>query len=128
MKTLFQFSIFIFLLGLGVFLLDNSIFVVGQNLENESNTITPSITRIETNPLELYGPIYQAVTGIFITTKEISSIPYAVTEESLFEEAVMKDIGNATNNMTFTNTYLSEGLIQWKGKGTIRTSDGQMFN
>lgn len=40
----------------------------------------------------------------------------------------MKNIGNVTNNMTFTNTYLSSTLIQAKGKGIIETKDGQAID
>ncbi len=40
----------------------------------------------------------------------------------------MKNVGNVTNNMTFTNTYLSPALIQAKGKGTIETKDGQAIH
>ena len=40
----------------------------------------------------------------------------------------MKNIGNVTNNMTFTNTYLNAGTIQAGGKGTIKTEDGDAIN
>jgi hypothetical protein len=40
----------------------------------------------------------------------------------------MKNIGNVTNNITFTNTYLSPELIQAKGKGIIETKDGQTID
>jgi hypothetical protein len=58
----------------------------------------------------------------------MSSKPFPVTEEFFFEEAIMKNIGNVLNNMTFTNTYLSNGLIQAKGKWTITTKDGQTID
>ena len=50
------------------------------------------------------------------------------TQESEIEEDVMKNIGNVTNNTTFTNTYLSSTLIQAKGKGIIETKDGQAID
>jgi hypothetical protein len=121
---LFQLS----LLGLCLFLFNNYGFVVGQILQEVSDTVPSNTTKMETNSLNLSGPIYQAVTGTFLATKEVSSSPYIVTEESFFEEAVMKNVGNVTNNMTFTNTYLLEGLIQGKGKGTIVTSDGHIIS
>jgi hypothetical protein len=40
----------------------------------------------------------------------------------------MTNIGNVTNNMTFINTYLPDYSIQAKGKGTIKTEDGQTMD
>ncbi len=37
----------------------------------------------------------------------------------------MKNIRNVTNNMTSTNSYLSSGLIQGEGNGTIKTKEGR---
>jgi hypothetical protein len=34
----------------------------------------------------------------------------------------MQNVGGITNNMTFTNTYLLDDLIQGEGKGLITTS------
>jgi hypothetical protein len=68
------------------------------------------------------------VTGKFLVTKAISSKPFPVAVEYFFEEVIMKNIGKIANNMTFTNTYLSNGLIQAKGNGTITTKDGQTID
>jgi hypothetical protein len=68
------------------------------------------------------------VTGKFLVTKAISSKPFPVAVEYFFEEAIMKNIGKIANNMTFTNTYLSNALIQAKGNGTITTKDGQTID
>lgn len=76
-------------------------------------------TELQTNSLYLSEPIYQAMTGKFLAAKDISTKPYKVTEESFFEQGAMMNVGNVTNNMTFTNTYLSPALIQAKGKGVI---------
>lgn len=97
----------------------NNVFsLVQSNLEiNDMN--------LKTNSLNLSEPVYQAITGEFLAAKDLSSTPFKVTEESFFEESVMKNVGNVTNNMTFTNTYLSPALIQAKGKGVIETKDGQ---
>jgi hypothetical protein len=80
-------------------------------------------TKLQTNSLYLSEPIYQAMTGKFLAAKDISTKPYKVTEESFFEHGTMLNLGNVTNNMTFTNTYLSPALLQAKGKGIIETSD-----
>ena len=73
-------------------------------------------------------PIYQAINSTFFATQNISSNPFPVTKEFVFEKAIMTNIGNVTNNMTFINTYLPDNSIQSKGNGTIKTEDGQTIN
>ncbi|MDQ6723956.1 MAG: hypothetical protein M3Z01_06805, partial [Thermoproteota archaeon] len=68
--------------------------------------------KLQTNSLHLTEPIIQTITGKSLATKELSSTPFPVTQESYFKESAMKNIGNVTNNMTFTNSYLSGGLFQ----------------
>jgi hypothetical protein len=85
-------------------------------------------TKLQTSSLNPTEPIYQVITGKFLATKELSFKPIPVTDEFFFEEAIMKNIGNVANNMTFTNTYLSNGLIQAKGNGIITTKDGQTID
>ena len=80
---------------------------------------------MQTNSLNLSQPIYQAISSDFFSTQNISSKPFTVTKEFVFEQAIMKGIGNVTNNMTFINTYLPDKSIQAKGNGTIETDDGQ---
>ena len=64
--------------------------------------------------------------GNFIDTKVLSNTPTLVTEESFLEKAIMKNIGNVTNRMTFINTYDAQStIIQGRGNGTIETEDGQ---
>lgn len=58
----------------------------------------------------------------------MSSKPFPVTKESVLEQALMKNIGNVTNNMTFANTYLPDKSIQAIGNGTIETADGQTID
>ncbi len=81
--------------------------------------------KLQTNSLHLTEPIIQTITGKSLATKELSSTPFPVTQESYFKESAMKNIGNVTNNMTFTNSYLSGGLFQGKGNGTIETKEGR---
>jgi hypothetical protein len=69
--------------------------------------------------------VYNAFTSEFLGSKNISLIPYRVTEEHYMEEGFLKGVGNVTNNQTFVNTYLSDGLTSGKGKGAINTTDGQ---
>ena len=83
---------------------------------------------LKTNSLNLSEPIYQAITGKFLAAKDLSTTPFKVAEESFFEESVMRNVGNVTNNMTFINTYLSPALVQATGKGTIESNDGQSID
>jgi hypothetical protein len=85
-------------------------------------------TKLQTNSLNLSKPIYQAINSTFFNTQNISSKPLSITKEFVFEKAVMTNIGNVTNNMTFINTYLPDNSIQAKGNGTIKTEDGQTIN
>ena len=80
------------------------------------NTEPISFLKIETNSLNISQPIYQTLNGTFINTRELSTSPTLVTEEIFLEEAIMKDIGNVTNNMTFINTFDAQSTII-KGKG-----------
>jgi hypothetical protein len=114
---------YIILLGLGLVLFGSNIELsVGQS------SLKSGETALQTNSLNLTEPIYQAVTGKFMAAKDLSVTPFKITEEYEIEQAVMKNIGNVTNNITFTNTYLSPELIQAKGKGIIETKDGQTID
>ena len=83
---------------------------------------------LQTNSLNLTEPVYQAITGKFLGSNNLSVTPFKITQDYEIEQAVMKNIGNVTNNITFTNTYLSPPLIQAKGKGIIETKDGQTID
>lgn len=85
-------------------------------------------SKLQTNSLNPSKPIYQAITGDFLAAKNVSSKPHKITEESFFEKGIMINVGNVTNNMTFTNTYLSPSLIQAKGKGSIETSEDRKID
>ena len=114
--------------GLGLFIICYDQVAVGQNPDINDDTEPLIFLKIGTNALNISEPIYQTIIGNFIDTKELSTSPTLVTKESFLEEAIMKDIGNVTNNMTFTNTYLSPALIQAKGKGIIETKNGQTID
>jgi hypothetical protein len=106
-------------------LLTNDKSVFSQTNKIENNTATFNINKLVTNSIKLSDPIYQALSGTFLATKNISSNPPIITEDYAIENAIMKNVGNVTNNMTFINTHLSDGLIQSKSKGAITTGDGQ---
>ena len=85
-------------------------------------------TKLQTNSLNLSKPIYQVTNNTFLATQNISSNPYPITKEFGFAKAVMTNVGNVTNNMTFINTYLPDNSIQGKGNGTIKTEDDQTID
>jgi hypothetical protein len=58
----------------------------------------------------------------------MSLTPYLVTEGHYIDHGILKNVGNVTNNKTFTNTYLSDELLVGRGKGTIETTDGQSID
>ncbi len=123
-KNLLTYIAMFFGLGLSIMCYDQ--IVVGQNLDVNDNTELISLLKIETNSLNVSEPIYQTINGSFISTRELSTSPTLVTEEMFLEDAIMKDLGNVKNNMTFINTYNAQStIIQGKGNGTIETSDGQ---
>jgi hypothetical protein len=100
--------------------------VFSQIQKIETNKVTFNTNGIATNSISLSDPIYQALSGTFLGSKNISSSGSSkVTEDHAIENAIMKNVGNVTNNMTFTNTYLTDDLVQSKSKGVITTEDGQ---
>ncbi len=121
-----MFICIIMFLGLGLSIIYYDQIVAGQNLGVNDNAEPISLLKTETNSLNISQPIYQTLNGTFINTRELSTSPTLVTEEIFLEEAIMKDIGNVTNNMTFINTFDAQStIIQGKGNGTIETLDGQ---
>lgn len=117
--------IILFVLGINLVINGNIEYSFGQTgkLNNGSGVDTKLL--LQTNSLNLSQPIYQAITSDFFDAQSLPSITYPVTKESVLEQAVMRGIGNVTNNMTFINTHLPDKSIQAKGNGTIETRDGQ---
>lgn len=86
--------------------------------------ITKSITEGQ-NSLDPKDAIYNSNTSQVLGVKNLSFSPYRTTDERYFEHGLLKTVGNVTNNQTFFNTYLSNGLIVGRGNGTFETADGQ---
>lgn len=78
-----------------------------------------------TESLDVADSIYNTNTSTFISSKNISSTPFRITDERYSEHGILKGVGNVTNNETFINTYLTDELTQGRGSGTIETQDGQ---
>ena len=83
---------------------------------------------LPTNSLNLTEPVYQATTGKFLQQRTFPPRRLKSQRNLSLKKPVLKNIGNVTNNMTFTNTYLSPALIQAKGKGIIEMKDGQTID
>jgi len=99
---------------------------IGQSSNGQNNTQIDNFSIIEKNGFSISKPIYQTITGEFLNTKQLSTTPTLVTEEYFIEHALMKDIGNVTNIMTFINIYDNQSaVIQGRGNGTIQTQDNQ---
>ena len=75
--------------------------------------------------LNVSDAVYNSNTSEFLSSKNISSTPYRITEAYYFETGFLNDVGNVTNSETFLNTYLSNDLLIGRGNGTIATADGQ---
>ncbi len=106
-------------------LLHNGKDAFGQTHQNENETTNIDLDKLVTNSLNLSAPVYQAYSGIFLGSKNLSSGPPLISEDYAVEKAVVKNVGNVTNNMTFINTHLSDGTIQSAAKGVITSEDGQ---
>src|SRR5690349_18495617 len=114
------------LFALGFVMVSHHQLAMGQNNNTFSNALSDSSFTSRINALDISKPIYQTITGNFLDTKELSASPNLVTRELFIEHALMKNIGNVTNRMTFINTYdNSSGIIQGRGNGVIETTDNQ---
>ncbi len=78
-----------------------------------------------TVPLDVADSIFNENTTTFLGSKNISSIPYQMTETYFSDQGFLKGVGYVTNNQTYIGTYLSDKLVQSTGNGTFETPDGQ---
>ena len=122
MQSIILFVIILFSVSI-LLQVDKEVF--SQPYQNENETADHDFNMLVTNSLNLSAPVYQAYSGVFLGTKNLSSGPPLISEDYAIEKAVMKNVGNVTNNMTFMNTHLSDGTIQSAAKGVIASEDGQ---
>jgi hypothetical protein len=115
--------------GLYFIITQFDVAVQGLDPDGSNNSMPVNFLNAKANTLDISQPIYQTVVGNFLDTKELSSSPKLVTKESFIEQAIMKDVGNVTNRMTFINTYDSNStVIQGRGNGTIQIPNGQTID
>jgi hypothetical protein len=75
--------------------------------------------------LNVSDAIYNSNTSGFLSSKNISSTPYRITEQHYLDQGFLNNAVNVTNSQTYLNTYLSDDLLLGRGNGTIATADGQ---
>ena len=61
----------------------------------------------------------------FLSSKNISSTAYRITEQHYLDQGLLNNAVNVTNSETYLDTYLSDDLLLGRGNGTIATADGQ---
>ena len=119
--------LFIVILFSASFLLQNYNYkeVFSQPYQIIDETTNHDVNKLVTNSLNLSAPVYQAYSGTFLGTKNLTSGLPIISEDRVIEKAIVQNVGNVTNNMTFINTHLSDGTIQSAAKGVITSEDGQ---
>jgi hypothetical protein len=90
-----------------------------------AQTPQPNVNEQVTLPLDVADSIYSANTSKVLSSKNISLIPYRMTEGHYSDQGFLKGVGNVTDNQTYISTYLSNELVQSRGNGTFETPDGQ---
>jgi hypothetical protein len=106
----------IFTIIVGLFLPHSIADVLAQSSVKDQNI----------KSLDVNDAIFNANTTKFLGIKNMSLTPYLITEGRFIDDGFLKNVGNLTNNKTFTNTYLSDEMLIGRGKGTIETTDGQV--
>ena len=69
-------------------------------------------------------PLYKSISGNLTSSRivDVVSPSLVIEEESFVERAIMKDVGNVTNNGTYTeNIKQNRGIANGVGKGVITT-------
>ena len=109
-------------------------FVVGTSILLESLLLIPYISNIQALPVRdskemnffnASNAIYEGNGEKLLNNKNISLIPYFVTEQKYIENGLLNGVKNVTNTQTYLNTHISDDLLLGKGNGTIETMDGQ---
>ncbi len=109
-------------------------FVVGTSILLASLLLIPYISNIQALPVRdskemnffnASKAIYEGNGEKLLNNKNISLIPYFVTEQKYIENGLLNGVENVTNTQTYLNTHISDDLLLGKGNGTIETMDGQ---
>ena len=101
------------------------LFLTHSNAFVQAQSPPPSINGQITLPLDAADSIFNANVTTFLGSKNLSFTPYRMAQRHFSDLGLLKDVGNVTNNQTYTSTYLSDKLVQSTGNGTFETPDGQ---
>lgn len=108
--------------------------VVSTSVLLTSLLLIPYISNIQALPVRdgkemsffnASNAIYEGNGEKLLNNKNISLIPYFVTEQKYVENGLLNGVENATNTQTYLNTHISDDILLGKGNGTIETMDGQ---
>jgi hypothetical protein len=77
------------------------------------------------NFLNASNAIYEGNGEKLLSNKNISLIPYFITEQKYIENGLLNGVENVTNTQTYLNAHISDDILLGKGNGTIETMDGQ---
>ncbi len=104
-----------------------SILIASLLLFPYINNIQASSVRNGTdlNFLNASNAVYEGNGEKLLSNKNISMIPYFVTEQVYIENGLLNGEVNVTNTQTYLNTHVSDDILVGKGNGTIETPDGQ---
>lgn len=75
--------------------------------------------------LDTTDAIYNANNSEFLGSKNLSSVPYLVTEEHYLEHGSLNNSVSVTDNETFVNKHISDKIRLGTGSGVMETADGQ---
>jgi hypothetical protein len=75
--------------------------------------------------LNVTDAVYNSNTSGFLSSKNISSTSYRITEQHYLDKGLLNNAVNVTNSQTYLDTYLSDDLLLGRGNGSIATADGQ---
>ena len=108
--------------------------VVSTSVLLTSLLLIPYISNIQALPVRdgkemsffnASNAIYEGNGEKLLNNKNISLIPYFVTEQKYVENGLLNGVENVTNTQTYLNTHISDDILLGKGNGTIETMDGQ---
>ncbi len=111
-----------------------SLVVVGTSIFLASLLLIPYISNIQALPvqdgkemnfLNASNAIYEGNGEKLLSNKNISLLPYFVTEQKYVENGLLNGLENVTNTQTYLNTHISNDILLGKGNGIIETTDGQ---
>jgi hypothetical protein len=89
--------------------------------DNSHNNATSSFGMLVTVPF--YQSIASNIIGQRVTTTA-NGLPQI--EQSSLENGTMQGVGNVTDLETWTNTFVSPGIVHGVGQGVMTTADGQV--